>query len=190
MNHLRNKIIITSIGHFLVHSMTMILPAIFFILETEFSISLIRLGQLATIQILFLGIGGFPSGILVDWYGEKIVLLIFFIGLIITSVWLFFSTTFIMIAIGFSCLGLITGLYHPAGLKMVSNSPNISKYMSYHGVSGSLGLAVGPIYGAWMANWQGWRTAYLILGGLALLGFIFSFFSCQRGVKKHWKRAL
>ena len=41
----------------------------------------------------------------------------------------FFSTTFIMIAIGFSCLGLITGLYHPAGLKMVSNSPNISKYI-------------------------------------------------------------
>ena len=45
--------------------------------------------------------------------------------------------------------------------------------MSYHGVSGSLGLAAGPMYGGWMANWQGWRTAYLLLGGLALFGFIF-----------------
>jgi predicted MFS family arabinose efflux permease len=78
-----------------------------------------------------------------------------------------------MAAIGLGFLGLVTGLYHPAGLKMVSHSPNVSRYMSYHGVSGSLGLAAGPIYGAWMASWQGWRTAYLLLGGLALIGFIF-----------------
>ena len=45
--------------------------------------------------------------------------------------------------------------------------------MGYHGVSGSLGLATGPIYGAWMAHWYGWRTAYLLLGGLAFLGFMF-----------------
>ena len=37
------KIIITSIGHFLVHSMTMILPAILVILGKEFSISLFLL---------------------------------------------------------------------------------------------------------------------------------------------------
>ena len=55
MNHLYKKIIITSIGHFLVHSMTMVLPAILVILGKEFSISLFRLGQLVTIQILFLG---------------------------------------------------------------------------------------------------------------------------------------
>ena len=41
------------------------------------------------------------------------------------------------------------------------------------GLVGSLGLAAGPIYGSLMANWLGWRMAYLSLGGLALLGFIF-----------------
>ena len=56
--------------------MTMILPVILVILEKEFSISLLRLGQLVTIQILFLGLGGFPSGILADKYGEKKILLI------------------------------------------------------------------------------------------------------------------
>ena len=57
MSQLRKNIIITSIGHFLVHSMTMILPAILVILEREFSVSFVQLGQLATIQILFLGEG-------------------------------------------------------------------------------------------------------------------------------------
>ena len=173
MSQLQKNIIITSIGHFLVHAMTMILPVILVILEREFSVSLIYLGELATIQILFLGLGGFPAGILADRFGSRVVLMVYFAGLIISAVWLYFSTTFMMAAFGLGFLGLISGLYHPAGLKMVSHSPNVSRYMSYHGVSGSLGLAAGPIYGAWMADWLGWRIAYLIPGGLALLGLIF-----------------
>ena len=61
MSQLQKNIIITSMGHFLVHAMTMILPVILVILEEEFSVSLIYLGELATIQIRFLGLGGFPA---------------------------------------------------------------------------------------------------------------------------------
>jgi len=50
MSNFQKNIIITSIGHFLVHAMTMILPAILVLLETEFSVSLISLGKLMTIQ--------------------------------------------------------------------------------------------------------------------------------------------
>ncbi|SVB25672.1 uncharacterized protein METZ01_LOCUS178526 [marine metagenome] len=187
MSHFQKNIIITSIGHFLVHSMTMILPAILVVLEKEFSVSLIYLGELATIQILFLGIGGFPAGFLTERYGSRIVLLIYFAGLIISALWLYFSTTFNMAAIGLGFLGLVTGLYHPAGLKMVSHSPNISRYMGYHGISGSLGLAAGPIFGSWMANWLGWRSAYLFLGGLAVLGFIFILINKINSEPRHGK---
>ena len=173
MSQIQKNIIITSIGHFLVHAMTMILPVILVVLEKEFSVSIIDLGVLVTIQILFLGLGGFPAGILADRFGPRVVLMAYFTGLVITSIWLYFSNTFGMAAIGLGLLGLVTGLYHPAGLKMVSQSPNVSRYMSYHGVSGSLGLAAGPIYGSWMTNLAGWRTAYLLLGGVALLGLMF-----------------
>ena len=73
------------------------------------------------------------------------VLMVYFAGLVIASLWMYFSTTFIIAALGLGFLGLVTGLYHPAGLKMVSHSPNVSRFMGYHGVSGSLGLAAGPI---------------------------------------------
>ena len=167
--------------------MTMILPAILVVLEKEFSVSLIYLGELATIQILFLGIGGFPAGFLTERYGSRIVLLIYFAGLIISALWIYFSTTFNMVAIGLGFLGLVTGLYHPAGLKMVSYSPNISRYMGYHGISGSLGLAAGPIFGSWMANCLGWRSAYLFLGGLAVLGFIVILFNNIDSESRHGK---
>jgi len=101
MSQFQKNIIITSIGHFLVHAMIMILPAVLVLLETEFSVSLISLGKLVTIQILFLGLGGFPAGILADRFGSRAVLITYFIGLIISSVWLYFSTTFTMAAIGF-----------------------------------------------------------------------------------------
>ncbi len=187
MSQLQKNIIITSIGHFLVHATTMILPAILVILGQEFSISLIYLGELVTIQILFLGLGGFPAGFLAERFGSRMVLLFYFAGLIIASLWLYFSTTFTMAAIGLGFLGLVTGLYHPAGLKMVSHSPNVSRYMGYHGISGSLGLAAGPIYGSWMANWIGWRTAYLLLGPLALLAFIFLFRYQTESEPRHGK---
>ena len=183
MNNSYHNLLITSIGHFLVHSMTMILPVILVVLEKEFSISLIELGQLATIQIMFLGLGGIPSGILVDYFGEKKVLIIYFFGLLVSSLWLFFSQTFIMVALGLGFLGLIAGLYHPAGLKIVSNSIDISKFMSYHGVSGSLGLAFGPIYGSLMTNLYGWRIAYLFLGLFAIFGLI-SLIKYDGGEKK------
>jgi len=161
----------------------MILPVILVVLEKEFSISLIELGQLATIQIMFLGLGGIPSGILVDYLGEKKVLIIYFFGLLVSSLWLFFSQTFIMAALGLGFLGLIAGLYHPAGLKIVSNSTDISKFMSYHGVSGSFGLAFGPIYGSLMTNLYGWRIAYLFLGLFAIFGLI-SLIKYDGGEKK------
>ena len=100
MSQLRKNIIITSMGHFLVHSMTMILPAILVILEKEFSLSRNQLGQLLTIQFLLLGLGSFPAGILADRFGSRMVLMVYFAGMVISSLWLYFSTTFLMAAIG------------------------------------------------------------------------------------------
>ena len=76
-----------------------------------------------------------------------------------------------MVVFGFGLLGCVTGLYHPAGLKMVSHSANISRYMGYHGISGSLGLAIGPIYGSWIASSIGWRFSYLYLSILSLFAY-------------------
>ena len=68
MNISREKhiIILTGLGHYLVHFVTMILPAILILLESEYDISFVQLGTLLTTQFLFMGLGGLPAGILVD----------------------------------------------------------------------------------------------------------------------------
>ena len=69
-------------------------------------------------------------------------------------------------------LGFFAGLYHPAGLKLISNTDSVPRFMSYHGIAGSTGLAAGPIIGAGISVILGWRWSYLVMGCIAVLGLL------------------
>ncbi|MBT3250572.1 MAG: MFS transporter [Candidatus Marinimicrobia bacterium] len=165
----------TAIGHMLVHSITLIYPAIMIVIKNEFQVSLVVLGQLGTIQFLLFGLAAFPAGYLVDKIGSKNVLGIYFIGISLSVVIISLAKTLIVIAIGLGTLGMFAGLYHPAGLNLISNSTNVSRYMGYHGISGSVGLTLGPLIGGSIAGFTDWRFAFILLGCISLLGAIFVF---------------
>jgi len=189
MNISREKhiIILTGLGHYLVHFVTMILPAILILLESEYDISFVQLGTLLTTQFLFMGLGGLPAGILVDRFGSKFILTIYFIGLSLSCLWLYNSTSYSSFVIGMASLGMIAGLYHPAGLKIISHGKDVSRYMAYHGVFGSLGLASGPLFAAWMSSSYTWRFAYLVIGYVSLSGLLMTlFYSEEKNIKPHW----
>ena len=183
----KHIILLTGLGHFLVHCVTMILPVILILLESEFNISLVKLGTLVTIQFLFMGLGGLPAGILVDRFSSKRILTFYFIGLSFSCLWLYNSTSYFSIAIGMASLGLVAGLYHPAGLKIISHAKDVSRYMSYHGVFGSMGLATGPLFAAWVSNSYTWRLAYLVLAFISFLGLVMTlFYSEEKNENPEW----
>jgi len=65
--------------------------------------------------------------------------------------------------IGLGILGLASSIYHPAGLTILSRRlKNLSKGMAIHGVAGSLGLALGPLFAGAAAEFGSWRVSYLI----------------------------
>ena len=189
MNNSTEKyiILLTGLGHYLVHCVTMILPAILILLESEYGISLVKLGALVTTQFLFMGLGGLPSGILVDRFGSKFILIIYFIGLSLSCLWLYNSTSYLSFVIGMAVLGMIAGLYHPAGLKIISHAKDVSRYMAYHGVFGSIGLASGPLFAAWVSNAYTWRIAYLGVAFISCLGLILTlFYSEEKNENPQW----
>ncbi|MBC8312442.1 MAG: MFS transporter [Candidatus Marinimicrobia bacterium] len=189
MNNNTEKYIIslTGLGHYLVHCVTMILPAILILLESEYEISLVKLGTLVTTQFLFMGLGGLPAGVLVDRFGSKFILIIYFVGLSITCLWLYHSTSYLSFVIGMASLGLIAGLYHPAGLKIISHAQDVSRFMAYHGVFGSIGLATGPLFAAWVSNLYTWRMAYLGVAFVSCIGFILTlFYSEEKNENPQW----
>ena len=183
----KHIILLTGLGHFLVHCVTMILPVILILLESEFNISLVKLGTLVTTQFLFMGLGGLPAGILVDRFSSKRILIFYFIGLSLSCLWLYNSTSYYFFAIGMASLGLVAGLYHPAGLKIISHAKDVSRYMSYHGVFGSMGLATGPLFAAWVSNSYTWRLAYLVLAFISFLGLVMTmFYSEEKNENPEW----
>jgi len=183
----KHIILLTGLGHFLVHCVTMILPVILILLESEFNISLVKLVTLVTTQFLFMGLGGLPAGILVDRFSSKRILIFYFIGLSLSCLWLYNSTSYYSFAIGMASLGLVAGLYHPAGLKIISHAKDVSRYMSYHGVFGSMGLATGPLFAAWVSNSYTWRLAYLVLAFISFLGLVMTmFYSEEKNENPEW----
>ncbi len=170
----RKILFATIIGHGLVHSITMVFPAIMVILRDEFSISLIHLGELATIQFAFFGLSAVPAGLLVDKLGSKSVLLIYFSGLILSVAVITFGHTPLSLGFGLGLLGASSGLYHPAGLKLISHTKNISQNMGYHGISGSIGLSIGPLIGGVFSGIFNWKIPYFILAVVALIGGIYT----------------
>ncbi len=168
----RKILTITSLGHFLDHAVTLIFPAVLIIVRDEFKVSLVELGELGTIQFLFFSAASYPAGWLSDRYGSRFVLNLYFTGLILSTILLTFSESYFMIAIGMGCVGFFAGLYHPAGLKLISNTDSVPKYMAYHGIAGSVGLTAGPLIGAGVSVLAGWRWAYLVMGCIAVIGLI------------------
>jgi len=179
-------IFITALGHGLVHTVTLIYPAIMVVLLDEFNVTLVELGKLGTIQFLFFGLSGFPAGWLVDRAGSRNVLILYFLGILASVLLLVTAHSLPQLGVGLGILGLCAGLYHPAGLNLISNTKNISKNMGYHGISGSIGLTIGPLLGGTIAGFYDWRWAFGIMGILALLGAAFTLFRLSSdGPEKH-----
>ncbi|NHZ86371.1 MAG: MFS transporter [Planctomycetia bacterium] len=165
---------ITGFSHLLVHSVMLVLPAILLVLQKQFDVGLATLGVIATASQFMFGLGALPTGILEKKLGGRTLLLIYQIGVAVSLVIIILSQTLWTLTAGLMLLGLFSSIYHPAGLTIISRRIKaISKGMAFHGIMGSIGLALGPIIGATLTALSGWRSAYLVLGIIMLL-LIFS----------------
>ena len=64
-------------------------------------------------------------------------------------------------------LGLFASIYHPAGVSLIThhtNPENRTMALGYHGIFGSVGIAVGPFLAGIVLSWGAtWRQYYLVL---------------------------
>ncbi len=162
-------ITVTSLGHLLNHSLTLLYPVIIIqLLKLYPGVSLTALGAIGTLHYLLYGAGAFPAGWLTDRLGARNLLLIYFYGSAASVLVVVTAGGLIHLSLGLALLGLFCSLYHPAGLTLISHhSKRISYHLGFHGMAGSLGLALGPLVGGLAAHWLGWTAPYLFFGACA-----------------------
>ena len=172
--HDRRILLNTCYGHFMSHFNMLIFPALVLPLMARLDMQMAQVLSLSFWMYLLFGLTALVWGLLADRFGARALLFLFFLGSGFSSVaaalWL---DSPLILCSALAALGLFSGIYHPAGLGLISKEMSrVSIGMGYNGMFGNLGLAMAPLLTG-IINWLwGPAAAYLCLGGLNLGGAV------------------
>ncbi len=180
---------VTISSHAATHVAELIFPATALLVSAEFFgvKDYEKVGLATSISSFLFGLAALPSGPLVDWLGARRVLLIYLFGTAASLFTLSIVPGYVAFTAVLALLGFFAGLYHPAGLTLISLSvEKQGKAMGAHGMGGNLGLALTPFFAAALAEaLGGWRTAYAAVALIPLaIGLIVFFSGVDAGARR------
>lgn len=164
-----------AVAHGLIHTLELTYAAILPFLLLEFGQGLFVMGVVASFFSLAFGLGALPAGVLADRFGSRRLMEVCLLGGALASVGVALSPSIYSLAVFLSLLGLVLGLYHPAGMSLISRGVKqraLGRGLAVHGIGGSLGTASAPLLAAGVAALFGWRVAYLVPAALAVAAAI------------------
>ncbi len=170
----RNVLVTTCCGHFLSHFNMLTFPAVVLPLATQLKLPIAEVLGISFWMYLLFGLTALPWGLAADRFGARTLMGVFYGGAglcgLAAAGWIDAPG---LMALALAGLGLFSGIYHPAGLGLISKQiKRVSYGMGINGMFGNLGLAVAPLV-AGMVTWiWGPRAAYVVLGGVNLAGLM------------------
>ena len=119
---------------------------------------------------LMFGLGALPSGRLGDLWGRRAMMLVFFTGIGGAALLVSQARGVWSLAASLTLLGVFASIYHPVGIPMlVQQARNPGFTIGLNGLAGNLGIAVAAILTGLLVKHFGWRAAFAVPGGLALV---------------------
>jgi MFS family permease len=168
---------VTALLHGLVHGNILAIPVFLDLAwRSEFGADDVTLGLLAGTAYACFGLGSVPFGHLADRKGAPRLLVLCLAGIVVSLAFVAASPGIASLAASLALLGLFSGIYHPAGLSLISRVVREpGRAMGWHGMGGSLGVAAGPaaVGGLLGIGWP-WRSVVglLLVPGVAALGIL------------------
>jgi MFS family permease len=166
----RQVLTTTCLTHTLIHIYELSIPALLWMIQTEFGANDLRMGEIATFYALLFGVGSLPAGWLVDRIGSRPLLVVCLVGSSLCMVGMALSPSLALFALAAAGMGLCLSIYHPAGTALITHAmPPSGRVFAWHGMAGNTGVAGASAVAGLLGAWLGWRWA---LGLLALLGLV------------------
>jgi MFS family permease len=119
------------------------------------------------------GAGSIVSGKLGDQWGRRIMMIIFFAGMGVSSLLIALCQDKWQIGVALTVMGAFASIYHPVGIPMlVQKAEKPGFTIGVNGLVGNLGVALGASVSVWLATRYGWQTAYVVPGIICLLAAV------------------
>ena len=163
---------LVGLAHGTSHFFHLALASLFPWLKDAFVLSYAELGLLMTVFFIVSGVGQALAGFVVDRFGALPVLLggIALLGL--AALGLSASQSYPMLILFAGVAGLGNSVFHPADFTLLNRRvsvPRLGHAFSVHGLAGTLGWALAPVFLAGIATIAGWRVALLAAAALAFI---------------------
>ncbi|MEE9236613.1 MAG: MFS transporter [Thermoplasmata archaeon] len=159
-----------TVAHSLNHAYILLIPLFLVLWIQEFDTSIYVMGVVVAVAYAFFGGGSVPFGFLSDRIGARALLMVYLAGVVISLLLLSLARSITHLLLALSMLGLFSSIHHPTAISMISKEvEDQGRGLGYHGMGGSLGIAMGPLTASLLLLSIDWRTVLLLFSIPALL---------------------
>lgn len=146
-------------------------------LTTEWGLSYAELIPYATPGFIAFGVCAIPAGWLADKWSREGMMLIFFIGIGLSSILTSMANSPQQIAVSLTLIGIFAAIYHPVGLAMVvQGRVRTGTPLAINGVFGNMGVACAALLTGFLIDTAGWRSAFIVSGVVSICVGLLYFF--------------
>lgn len=151
-------------------------------LTVEWEMSYAALIPYATPGFVAFGVCAILAGWLADKWSRDGMMVIFFIGIGISSVFSGMADSPLQIALSLTLVGIFAAIYHPVGLAMVvQGRTKTGLPLAINGVFGNMGVASAALLTGFLIDTAGWRSAFIAPGLVSvILGVAYYLVVCTR----------
>ncbi len=167
MTYASRNFLFLNIGHALDHFFMLIFTTAVLSasMKGDFEGSYGALLLLTTFSFFFFGGASLPAGWLGDKWSRHNMIVVFFIGIGAASIFTGLSTGRLGIQIGLAMIGILAAIYHPIGIALVAEEAGrMGRALAINGVWGNIGVALAAVTTGAIAEYWGWRAAFIAPG--------------------------
>jgi len=165
------KFLYLNLGHFLDHLFMLVFATVAALrLNSEWGLSYAELIPYATPGFIAFGVCAIVAGWIADKWSREGMIVVFFIGIGVSSMLAGLANNPLQIALGLTLIGIFAAIYHPVGLAMVvQDREKTGMPLAINGVFGNLGVASAALMTGFLIDTAGWRSAFYLPGAVAIL---------------------
>jgi len=175
----RIHFVFLGIGHFCDHLFMLLFATVAALsLSHQWGMSYAELIPYATPGFVAFGVFTLPAGWLADKWSRNGMMVTFYIGIGLSSIFTAFANTPLQIGIGLFAIGIFAAIYHPVGLALVvQGRDNTGVPLAINGVFGNMGVASAALIAGFFIGHAGWRSAFVWPGILSIaIGIAYAIF--------------